>query len=174
MISISILGEKMEKATFLSVTAIIISLVTATFITFNNQAQISLLKNEIKALEGELENKVLKEETPHKEVLQADLEIILKTNLSEGKFSFLGNNGVKNPEIHIKKGSTVKIVIVNGDGIEHDFTIPDLNIHAEHISKKGEETSVVFKADKEGIFTYYCSIPGHRELGMEGKIVVEG
>ena len=32
----------------------------------------------------------------------------------------------------------------------------------------------VFRADKAGEFAYFCSLPGHRQAGMEGKINVGG
>ena len=35
-------------------------------------------------------------------------------------------------------------------------------------------TSVRFKAVKAGSFTYLCSVPGHRQMGMEGQFVVAG
>lgn len=40
------------------------------------------------------------------------------------------------------------------------------------VQAKGASTSLVFNADKTGEFIYFCTIPGHREAGMEGRIRV--
>jgi plastocyanin len=34
-------------------------------------------------------------------------------------------------------------------------------------------TSTVSASLKPGTYTFYCSVPGHREGGMEGKLTVE-
>ncbi len=36
----------------------------------------------------------------------------------------------------------------------------------------GEDIAIEFVADKEGIFTFTCGIPGHEENGMKGKLIV--
>ncbi len=105
-----------------------------------------------------------------------NVEFKLETMLADG-FAFLGKggaiDGVKNPTIKVKVGDVVKITIVNGDGVEHDFAIEGLNVHAtDHVKEKGESIDVIFKAEQPGEYTYYCSVPGHRESGMEGKIIV--
>jgi nitrite reductase (NO-forming) len=40
------------------------------------------------------------------------------------------------------------------------------------VQAKGASTSLVFTADKTGEFIYFCTIAGHREAGMEGRIRV--
>jgi uncharacterized cupredoxin-like copper-binding protein len=60
---------------------------------------------------------------------------------------------------------------VNDGDLEHDFTI----------AERGDEPVVVAAPDQTargaidldaGTYTYYCSIPGHREAGMEGTLTV--
>src|SRR5207245_1083634 len=71
-------------------------------------------------------------------------------------------------------GDIVQIGLVNGDGIEHDVVFPDFNAATDRVNRKGASSVTVFRADKAGEFAYFCSLPGHRQAGMEGKIVVGG
>lgn len=100
----------------------------------------------------------------------------LKTSLVEGKMVFTGVGGslegLTNPDLTVKPGETVKIVLVNGDAVQHNLTIPDFNARTEDVTAINQETSLVFTADKEGEFAYFCDIPGHRQAGMEGKLIV--
>lgn len=100
----------------------------------------------------------------------------LKTGLADGRMAFIGQggdiDGKVNPTLAAKPGDTVQITLINGDGVEHDLVIEGLNIASEKVRAKGASTSIVFKADKEGKFAYFCSVPGHRQAGMEGAIVV--
>lgn len=104
------------------------------------------------------------------------MTLTLSTAIQEGRFAFVGVgggiDGAINPPIHLRAGDVARVVLVNGDGAQHDFVAPDFHAHSEHIHGSGTETTVVLKAGKTGEFPYYCSVPGHREAGMEGKIVV--
>jgi plastocyanin len=42
-----------------------------------------------------------------------------------------------------------------------------------HIVADDEHAELVFEVAELGECVFYCSVPGHREVGMEGKIVVE-
>ena len=100
----------------------------------------------------------------------------LKTGMSDGKMVFIGvGAGLDekiNPDLAINSGDVVEITLVNGDGVLHDITIPDLGVAANPVSQKAAEVKVVFKAAADGVYPYFCSIPGHRQAGMEGKLVV--
>ncbi len=100
----------------------------------------------------------------------------LKTGLADGRMAFIGQggdiDGKVNPTLTAKPGDTVQITLINGDGVEHDVVIEGYNVASEKVRAKGASTSIVFKADKEGKFAYYCAVPGHRAAGMEGAIVV--
>ena len=72
------------------------------------------------------------------------------------------------------EGAVVQINLVNGDGATHDLSVPEFNVKSNQVNDKGASTSIVFKADKKGVFTYICTLPGHVAAGMIGKIVVGG
>ncbi len=62
---------------------------------------------------------------------------------------------------------------------KNDASIPhDIAIEGNGVEEKGEVVqgggTSTFKADlKPGEYTFYCSVPGHREGGMEGKLTVK-
>ncbi len=100
----------------------------------------------------------------------------LVTGFSSGRMGFMGVGGsiegVFNPTLQVTPGDVVEITLVNGDALEHDIVFPDFNADSETIRAKGETTVLVFEADQSGDFVYYCSIPGHKQAGMEGRLVV--
>lgn len=60
--------------------------------------------------------------------------------------------------------------LVNDGAVEHDITIEEANmmVHAA----PGETVSATLHVEP-GDYTFYCSIPGHREAGMEGTLTIE-
>lgn len=73
-------------------------------------------------------------------------------------------------EIEAKAGEDIAIVLTSTD-IVHDFTIDELDAH---VAADASETATGgLRADESGSYTFYCSVAGHREQGMEGILVVE-
>jgi cytochrome c oxidase subunit 2 len=73
------------------------------------------------------------------------------------------------PEIDIRAGEDVAIVL-SADDIEHDFVIDELDTHIS--AGPGETAEGGLRVDEAGRYTFYCSVSGHREAGMEGTLVV--
>lgn len=73
-------------------------------------------------------------------------------------------------EITVAAGEDVAIVLTSHD-LLHDFTIDELNAHVA--ADTGDTVDGGLRADKPGRYTYYCSVPGHRDAGMEGTLIVE-
>ncbi|HZD16747.1 MAG TPA: multicopper oxidase domain-containing protein [Actinomycetota bacterium] len=71
-------------------------------------------------------------------------------------------------DIEVTEGE-VSLAIANLDAFEHDFTIDELGVQLAVGANETVEGS--FEA-APGTYTFYCSIPGHREAGMEGTITV--
>jgi nitrite reductase (NO-forming) len=102
----------------------------------------------------------------------------LRTELAEGKMAFVGVGGdiegIVNPTLRVNVGDIVQVGLVNNDGIEHDVVFPDFKAGTDKVNRKGASSVTVFRAGKAGEFVYFCSLPGHRQAGMEGKINVGG
>ncbi len=79
-------------------------------------------------------------------------------------------DGVRNPVLWARTGENVKITIVNGELMVHDISLDKHNVRSAQILDKGATSSVTFKAKEND--TYFCSVPGHRAAGMEGRIDV--
>ena len=101
-------------------------------------------------------------------------KITLSTGLKDGKMVFLDEKGNANPTLKAKVGDTVEITIGSGEGAQHDIVIPALNVQSAHFDKSTGPTKVRFKVTKAGAFEYYCTIAGHRQVGMEGVFEASG
>lgn len=73
-------------------------------------------------------------------------------------------------EIRVDAGENIAIVLRSTD-ILHDFTIDELDAHVA--ADGGETAEGGFTAAEPGRYTYYCTVAGHRDAGMEGTLVVE-
>ncbi|MDR3560216.1 MAG: copper-containing nitrite reductase [Negativicutes bacterium] len=106
----------------------------------------------------------------------ATVSFTLKTGMADGKMAFTGVggkiDGMVNPTLQVNPGDTVAITLVDGDGIQHDISFPDFNATSSFINSQGSQTSLSFTASKSGTFAYFCTVPGHRQAGMEGQLIV--
>ena len=72
--------------------------------------------------------------------------------------------------IEVNKGDKVRLIVESVD-VPHGIALPDYGIK-ERLDP-GQPKTIEFVADKEGIFTFYCSVAcgaGHRE--MKGTLTV--
>ncbi|MGC1852588.1 MAG: plastocyanin/azurin family copper-binding protein [Solirubrobacterales bacterium] len=68
----------------------------------------------------------------------------------------------------------VTIDFNNPQGLSHDVAIEDSGgetVGKTEVIGQGETSTTVNL--KPGEYTFYCSVPGHREAGMEGTLTVE-
>ena len=104
---------------------------------------------------------------------------------SDGKMLFVP------ARLEVRKGDQIKFVLRNNGELEHEFVLAstaDNLKHAEEMKKhpnmaheepNGRQlapkktSEFVWKFTKAGEFEYSCLIPGHREAGMTGTIVVK-
>ncbi|HEU4893802.1 MAG TPA: PVC-type heme-binding CxxCH protein [Vicinamibacterales bacterium] len=94
--------------------------------------------------------------------------------LSASMLGYLGTigeiEGVRNPTLWARTGETVRITIVNGEMMVHDLVLEKLGVKSLQILDKGATASITFKATQSD--TYFCSVPGHRQAGMVGRLEV--
>jgi nitrite reductase (NO-forming) len=89
-----------------------------------------------------------------------------------------------NPEVDVNVGDKIVFSVTNGGKSLHAFAVtasttgPGPAIDrttigtADSPMKPGQTGTVSFVPASAGTYYYICAVPGHRELGMEGKIVV--
>jgi len=83
------------------------------------------------------------------------------------------NDSVPGPTIAVEEGDMVRIVFsVPEKDIAHALVIDEFGVSSPTVGP-GESTIIEFVADRTAEFYYYCPLPSHRTLGMEGKLVVK-
>jgi len=107
-----------------------------------------------------------------------DAEFTLKTIAEGGKLLYIGVggdiDGTINPDLVVQHEAVVRIVLINGDGMVHDLFLPDFDAKIDYVNKIGDQAELVFEVGdmQPDSYVYYCTLPGHRKAGQEGKIVV--
>jgi plastocyanin len=72
------------------------------------------------------------------------------------------------------KAGKVTVDFENSSPVPHNVTIEDEGGETVAATETITESSESVTANlKPGTYTYYCSIPGHRESGMEGTLTVK-
>ncbi|MGI8484562.1 MAG: cupredoxin domain-containing protein [Thermomicrobiales bacterium] len=74
-------------------------------------------------------------------------------------------------ELTIAANTDVKITVNNKGVLQHDFHVDKLNITSKLLNS-GETDTVTINA-KPGEYDYWCTVPGHKEAGMVGKLFVK-
>jgi plastocyanin len=73
------------------------------------------------------------------------------------------------------KPGNVTIDFKNPQGLVHDVAVEDSSgkeIGKTELISEGETTAALANL-KPGSYTFFCSVPGHREAGMEGTLTVK-
>jgi uncharacterized cupredoxin-like copper-binding protein len=94
-------------------------------------------------------------------------------------------------KVEVRKGEQIKFVLRNNGELDHEFILATTaenlrhgeamttNSDMEHDDPNGKRLAprkadeIVWKFTKTGEFEYSCLIPGHREAGMVGTVVVK-
>jgi uncharacterized cupredoxin-like copper-binding protein len=93
-------------------------------------------------------------------------------------------------EFAVPAGQEVTVTFASEPGVEHDLIIEgvgtagdeghgdgddhamdDDDLHVAH-ANAGETVTATFTVDEAGTYQVYCSVPGHRQAGMEATLTV--
>ena len=119
------------------------------------------------------------------ETINVSLKFIESPDFKTMAFNALPGDPNHNPEIHADVGDKLVFDVSNGGKSFHAFAITDATegtgpaIAGTEIGsassplKPGTSGQASFIPAKAGTYYYICAVPGHREQGMEGKIIVE-
>ncbi|MDP2333898.1 MAG: cupredoxin family protein [Reyranella sp.] len=111
------------------------------------------------------------------------IQIVMRE--SDGKMLFLPD------KIKIRKGEQIRFQLRNNGVLDHEIVLATLAENMEHMKEMAKNPDmehddpnakrlkpkgtgeIVWQFTKAGTFDFSCLIPGHRESGMFGTIVVE-
>jgi len=116
--------------------------------------------------------------------IPTSLSFIESSDFRTLAFNALPGEADNNPEIHVNVGDKIIFDVSNDGKSFHSFgvtaadegfsgIIPGSEVaSASNPLKPGEGGESSFIPGEEGIYYYICTVPGHREQGMVGKIIV--
>jgi hypothetical protein len=73
-------------------------------------------------------------------------------------------------QLQLAAGQPVTLTLDNTGKLEHDVSIPALGVKLN--AAAGKTATQTFTPTREGTFDFLCSIAGHKEAGMVGKVQV--
>ena len=112
---------------------------------------------------------------------------VIKITMTEGDGTMKFTPSV----VSVKKGERVRFVLKNDGELDHELVLATLEMnlaHAKEMEKNPDmqhddpnakrvspkkSSEIVWMFSKEGEFDFSCLIPGHREAGMHGKVIVK-
>ncbi|MEX0764308.1 MAG: plastocyanin/azurin family copper-binding protein, partial [Nitrosopumilaceae archaeon] len=117
--------------------------------------------------------------------IKVSLTFIESSDFKTMAFNALPGEEGNNPEIRANVGDKIIFDVTNGGKTFHAFAVSDSAEGFESVIsstvirtasnplKPTETGQSTFVPQKAGTYYYICTVPGHREQGMEGKIIVE-
>jgi len=96
---------------------------------------------------------------------QADASQVTDVTVVTSEFKFSPDT------ITVRAGQRVRVTLDNQGALKHDFRQPDLNLYAQ--VDAGKKTVFEFTPTKVGTFDLTCDVPGHKDAGMVGKLIVQ-
>src|SRR5262249_45943527 len=110
--------------------------------------------------------------------------VIVTMREGDGKMMFIPD------KVEVRKGEQIRFMLRNSGLLEHEFLLATTEENLKHaeVMKKFPEmehdepngkrlkpngTSEIVRFTKAGTFEYGCLIPGHREAGMTGTVIVK-
>ena len=103
----------------------------------------------------------------------------------DGTMEFVPNR------IEVKKGEQIRFKLRNDGELDHEMVLATLEMnlsHAKEMEKNPDmehddpnakrvqpkkTSEILWRFDKAGTFDFSCLIPGHRQAGMTGTVIVK-
>jgi uncharacterized cupredoxin-like copper-binding protein len=68
----------------------------------------------------------------------------------------------------------VTVTLKNAGTLQHDFHCDQINPTTSSLVDPGKSLDFTFTAPSQaGTYDFWCTVPGHKELGMVGKLEVK-
>ncbi len=111
--------------------------------------------------------------------------VLVTMRESDGKMMFIPD------KVEVRKGEQIRFMLRNSGLLEHEFLLATTEENLKHAElmkkfpdmehdepngkrlKPNGASEVVWRFTKAGTFEYGCLIPGHREAGMTGTVIVK-
>ncbi len=76
--------------------------------------------------------------------------------------------------ISVSAGQSVTLTLKNVGTLQHDFHCDQINPTGSPLVDPGKSVDFTFTAPSQaGTYDFWCTVPGHKELGMVGKLEVK-
>ncbi len=96
--------------------------------------------------------------------------------------------------IEVVAGQPVKLTFQNNDSLDHDFSIMEIPMQMiatampmgghdmpgvtgqpqlHMLATTGQSNTLEFTPTEPGTYEFFCTVPGHKEAGMVGQLVVK-
>lgn len=75
------------------------------------------------------------------------------------------------PEITVPANTEITINLSNAGISPHNLAITELQVASKDLASTETQT-FTFNSGPAGTYEFFCSIPGHREMGMVGRLIV--
>jgi uncharacterized cupredoxin-like copper-binding protein len=111
--------------------------------------------------------------------------VLITMREGDGKMMFIPDR------IEVKRGEQIRFIINNSGELDHEFVLATKEENVKHAElmkkfpdmehddpnarrvKPKKRDEIVWRFTKAGKFEFGCLIPGHREAGMIGTIIVK-
>jgi plastocyanin len=86
----------------------------------------------------------------------------------------MGEYYYKPATITVSPGASVTVTLKNAGTLQHNFHCDQINPTTSSLVDPGKSLDFTFTAPSQaGTYDFWCTVPGHKELGMVGKLEVK-
>lgn len=75
------------------------------------------------------------------------------------------------PKLTISKGEKISLTLKNMGSTAHTLAIEGTSAITP-VVQPGEEATITFSMDTAGKYTFLCTVPGHKDAGMQGDLII--